>query len=161
MAHGGARQGSGRKPSGPETVDVNWRVSEAAKDWIKQKAHEDGVSIGSVIDKLIECYARVNPNIDFALVAKKIEGKITEEVFKRLRETSSDLYDVWMERMKLEICYKLGLPAKIDGKVVRVVHFSEWYDPYSRNELKISFNTVPMDTYNESEILEIDINKFK
>ena len=86
MAHGGARPGAGRKQSGPETVAVNWRVSEVAKSWIKQKAHEDGVSIGAVIDKLIQHYEAVNRAvkvannaIDIAQMCAGIEKKIVEK----------------------------------------------------------------------------------
>lgn len=53
MARGGKREGAGRKPSGPDTVAVNWRVSESAKNWIKNKAIEDNISIGAVVDELI------------------------------------------------------------------------------------------------------------
>lgn len=56
MASGGAREGAGRKPSGPDTVPVNWRVSEFAKKWIKARAVKDGVSIGAVLDRLIQRY---------------------------------------------------------------------------------------------------------
>lgn len=56
--HGGKREGAGRKPSGPETVAVNWRVSEVAKNWIKNKAVEGSVSIGAVIDDLIKSFEK-------------------------------------------------------------------------------------------------------
>lgn len=56
MASGGAREGAGRKPSGPDTVPVNWRVSESAKKWMKEKAIESGVSIAAVLDSLISFY---------------------------------------------------------------------------------------------------------
>ena len=58
MNHGGARKGAGRKPSGPDTVPVNWRVSESAKKWMKEKAVEDGISIGAVLDDLINFYEK-------------------------------------------------------------------------------------------------------
>ena len=58
MSHGGARPGAGRKRSGPETVAVNWRVSEAAKSWMKRRAAENGISIGAVLDDLIEIFEK-------------------------------------------------------------------------------------------------------
>lgn len=66
MASGGAREGSGRKPSGPDTVPVNWRVSESAKKWMKERAVEDGVSIGAVLDRLIQHYEAVNSAVKVA-----------------------------------------------------------------------------------------------
>lgn len=171
MGSGGKRDGAGRKPSGPDTVPVNWRVSESAKKWMKGKAVEDGVSIGAVLDKLIKHYEVVNFAAKTAIVAtdishaladwqQKINAKLTAEAFKP-NQLPDNLYEFHIERMKLQRCYKLGLPAKINGKVVRVISFSEWYDPYAKNELKISFEVVPMEGYDEREILEIDISKFQ
>ena len=59
MASGGARLGAGRKRSGPDSIPVNWRVSESAKKWMKERAIEDGVSIGAVLDRLIQHYKAV------------------------------------------------------------------------------------------------------
>lgn len=55
MPKGGLRQGAGRKKM-TDTVPVCWRVSEFAKSWMKQKTVEDGVSIGAVLDRLIQHY---------------------------------------------------------------------------------------------------------
>lgn len=66
MRHGGARPGAGRKPAGPATVPVNWRVSEHAKAWVKAKAAEDGVSIGAVLDELVKHYEAVNSAVKIA-----------------------------------------------------------------------------------------------
>lgn len=54
--HGGARAGAGRKPSTPDTTQVNWRVSERAKHWMKQQAMEQGVSIATILDTLIDTF---------------------------------------------------------------------------------------------------------
>lgn len=56
MTHGGARQGAGRKASTPDTIAVNWRVSRSAKVWIKTQAMEQGVSIATILDNLIEMH---------------------------------------------------------------------------------------------------------
>lgn len=53
---GGARSGAGRKPSTPDTTQVNWRVSERAKHWMKQQAMEQGVSIATILDLLIDTF---------------------------------------------------------------------------------------------------------
>lgn len=54
MASGGARQGAGRKASTPDTLPVNWRVSRRAKGWLKWQAKEQGVSIATILDMLID-----------------------------------------------------------------------------------------------------------
>ena len=56
MKHGGARQGAGRKASTPDTMAVNWRVSRPAKAWMKTQAMEQGVSIATILDNLIEMH---------------------------------------------------------------------------------------------------------
>ena len=53
---GGARTGAGRKPSTPDTTQVNWRVSERAKHWMKQMAMVQGVSIATILDMLIDVF---------------------------------------------------------------------------------------------------------
>lgn len=54
MTHGGARPGAGRKASTPDTIAVHWRVSESAKAWMKEQAMAQGVSIATIIDRLID-----------------------------------------------------------------------------------------------------------
>lgn len=56
MTHGGARPGAGRKASAPDTVQVNWRVTAKAKEWMKSRAVESGSSIAAVLDDLISFY---------------------------------------------------------------------------------------------------------
>lgn len=56
MTHGGARPGAGRKASTPDTVPVNWRVSGKAKEWLKWQAKEQGVSIATILDMLIDSF---------------------------------------------------------------------------------------------------------
>lgn len=58
MNHGGAREGSGRRRSGPDSVQVNWRVSEKAKAWIIEQARIKDVSVAAIVDDLIK-YATV------------------------------------------------------------------------------------------------------
>lgn len=56
MNHGGARPGAGRKASAPDTLPVNWRVSRRAKEWLKWQAKEQGVSIATILDMLIDSF---------------------------------------------------------------------------------------------------------
>lgn len=58
MNHGGAREGSGRRRSGLDSVQVNWRVSEKAKAWIIEQARIKDVSVAAIVDDLIK-YATV------------------------------------------------------------------------------------------------------
>ena len=56
MPRGGARQGAGRKAAIPGSVEVNWRVSAEARDWIKTQAMEQGTSIAAIIEALIDTF---------------------------------------------------------------------------------------------------------
>lgn len=56
MAHGGARPGSGRRQSGPDSIQVNWRVSENAKAWIVGQAKERGISVAAIVDELVKVF---------------------------------------------------------------------------------------------------------
>lgn len=56
MASGGARLGAGRKRSGPDSIPVNWRVSDRAKVWILKQARVQGVSVAAIIDELIKAF---------------------------------------------------------------------------------------------------------
>lgn len=56
MNHGGARPGAGRRRSGPDSVPVNWRVSNMAKAWILEQARVQGVSVAAIIDELIKAF---------------------------------------------------------------------------------------------------------
>lgn len=56
MAHGGARPGAGRKQSGPDSIQVNWRVSENAKAWIVGQAKERGISVAAIVDELVKVF---------------------------------------------------------------------------------------------------------
>ena len=53
MSSGGSRPGAGRKRSGPDSVQVTWRVSENAKKWIVDQAKKQGISVSKVVDALI------------------------------------------------------------------------------------------------------------
>lgn len=59
MAHGGARPGAGRRQSGPDSIQVNWRVSENAKAWIIGQAKERGVSVAAIVDELVKVFEDV------------------------------------------------------------------------------------------------------
>lgn len=56
MAHGGARPGAGRRSSGPDSIQVNWRVSENAKAWIVGQAKERGISVAAIVDELVKVF---------------------------------------------------------------------------------------------------------
>lgn len=53
---GGKRKGAGRKGFCENGGPVCWYVSEEAKNWMKQQAKEQGVSIGAVLDVLIASF---------------------------------------------------------------------------------------------------------
>lgn len=131
---GGSRPGAGRKPSGPKTVPVNWRVSEMAKSWIKKRAVKQGESIASVIDDLIQ-------------------AKITEEI--NIQKEKLDVHHA--EIQKLQKCYELGLPARINGKIVRVVNVSQSFDSIN-GTIDLRIDTIPMKVYDDLEIIEINMN---
>ena len=159
---GGSRPGAGRKSSGPETVPVNWRVSSSAKSWMKNKAFEERVSIGAILDRLVEHYDAVGLDKCVDIVAQQIQDRITAEVLKPTKLISDCMDDYWTERAKLKKCCDFGLPAKINGKVVRVLKFGEWYDPYSRNSMQVSYDAVPMEeVYDEKDVIEINLSKFE
>lgn len=56
MPRGGARPGAGRKVSLDPTVQVNWRVSAEAQQWLKAQSQELGEPIAKILDILIESY---------------------------------------------------------------------------------------------------------
>jgi hypothetical protein len=56
MASGGKRPGAGRRQSGPDSIQVNWRVSENAKAWIIGQAKEQGVSVAAIVDELVKSF---------------------------------------------------------------------------------------------------------
>lgn len=56
MAHGGARAGAGRKAVSPENkrVQLGARVTPAVKEWLEAEAKRQGLSLGLIIEKLVE-----------------------------------------------------------------------------------------------------------
>lgn len=85
MAHGGARQGAGRRQSGPDSIQVNWRVSENAKAWIIGQAKEQGVSVAAIVDELVKTFEEVSKG---HIVMQKDFSKITVD-FKGMEEGMS------------------------------------------------------------------------
>lgn len=160
MNRGGSRPGAGRKPSGPETVAVNWRVSEFAKAWIKDKAIKDDVSIGAVLDDVIAYYETYGPDKSIASITKAIQDKIIVQVLHPEKTSSNPLDDAWLERTKLMRCWKSATPVKINGKVCRIVRVSEWFEALN-DKIHISYDYVPLKEFNESEVIEIDTDKLK
>jgi hypothetical protein len=55
MAQGGARPGAGRKAVNSDQlrVQLGARVLPGAKAWLEQKAEEQGVSVGRIIENMI------------------------------------------------------------------------------------------------------------
>ena len=70
-----------------------------------------------------------------------------------------NMQDMWIERCKLERCCHLGVPAKINGMIVRVIDFSECFDPFAHNAFKIQFHTIPIEIDDKQEAVEINIDK--
>ena len=87
MTHGGARPGAGRKQSGPDSIQVNWRVSENAKAWIVGQAKEQGVSVAAIVDELVKTFEEVSKG---HIVMQKDFSKITVD-FKMMEEGMSHL----------------------------------------------------------------------
>lgn len=85
MAHGGARPGAGRRQSGPDSIQVNWRVSENAKAWIIRQAKEQGVSVAAIVDELVKTFEEVSKG---HIVMQKDFSKITVD-FKGMEEGMS------------------------------------------------------------------------
>ena len=170
MRHGGARPGAGRKPAGPATVPVNWRVSEHAKAWVKAKAAEDGVSIGAVLDELVKHYEAVNSAVKIAdnainlgQMCAEIEKKISDKVLEKIHEIPvTYMYpEAQMEIEKLRICATYRRPARINNKVVLIGNFNVQYDPYNIGKMNMSFDALPLDEYDEEYVLDIDVNKLR
>lgn len=89
MNHGGAREGSGRRRSGPNSVQVNWRVSENAKAWIVGKAKEQGVSVARIVDELIKSFEEMAKG---AILLQGDQSKITID-FKTVEMAMRDIPD--------------------------------------------------------------------
>lgn len=87
MAHGGARPGAGRRQSGPDSIQVNWRVSQNAKMWIVGQAKEQGVSVAAIVDELVKTFEEVSKGY---IVMQKDFSKITVD-FKGMVEGMSRL----------------------------------------------------------------------
>lgn len=58
MAHGGARQGAGRKAVAPseKRVTLGARVTPETKRWLESQAFEQGVSIGRIVEELVKAF---------------------------------------------------------------------------------------------------------
>ena len=85
MAHGGYRPGAGRRQSGPDSIQVTWRVSENAKAWIIGQAKEQGVSVAAIVDELVKTFEEVSKGY---IVMQKDFSKITVD-FKMIEEGMS------------------------------------------------------------------------
>lgn len=169
MTKGGYREGSGRKSFCEDVVPVHWRIRESAKNWMKQKAVEDGVSIGAVLDRLIQHYEAVNSAVEVAnnaLTAQMcagIEKKIIEKGLVDAINKPNTEYaypDAQAEIEKLRICAQFRRPARINGKVMQIVNYAVGVDPF-HGKMNITFDTLPLDHYDEEYVLDIDVNKLR
>lgn len=171
MTKGGYREGSGRKAFCEDVVPVHWRVSEPAKSWMKQKAVEDGVSIGAVLDKLIKHYEAVNcavevanNAIDIASMCAGIEKKIIEKVLAEKINQPIAQYacpEAQAEMEKLRICAQFRRPARINNQVVRIVNYRVGIDSFDNGKMNITFDTLPLTDYDEEYVLDIDTTKLQ
>lgn len=170
MTKGGYRKGSGRKAFCEDAVSVHWRVSENAKAWLKARAAEEGVSIGAVLDKLINHYEAVNSAVKIAdnainlgQMCAEIEKKISDKVLEKIDEIPvTYMYpEAQMEIEKLRICARYRRPARINNKVVLIENFNVQPDPYNIGKMNMSFDALPLDEYDEEYVLDIDVNKLR
>lgn len=170
MTKGGYREGSGRKSFCEDVVPVHRRISESAKNWMKQKAVADGVSIGAVLDRLIQHYEAVNSAvkvannaIDIAQMRAGIEKKIIEkDLVDAINKPNTEYAypDAQAEIEKLRICAQFRRPARINGKVVEIVNYAVGVDSF-HGKMNITFDTLPLDHYDEEYVLDIDVNKLR
>ncbi len=58
MAHGGAREGAGRKAVAiqDKRVTLGARVTPQTKRWLESQAFEQGVSIGRIVEELVRAF---------------------------------------------------------------------------------------------------------
>ena len=89
MAHGGARPGSGRRQSGPDSIQVNWRVSENAKAWIVGQAKERGISVAAIVDELVKVFE---------------DAVVLEEFVRKLQERNAAL-----KKFNAELMHGIGI----------------------------------------------------
>ncbi|MGN1221260.1 MAG: hypothetical protein ACI4TU_10000 [Candidatus Cryptobacteroides sp.] len=55
---GGARVGAGRPAACDNVVHVSYRISASAKNRIKAFQTTMGISVASLIDKMLDCYEK-------------------------------------------------------------------------------------------------------
>lgn len=174
MKRGGCRDGAGRKAFCEDAVSVHWRVSENAKAWLKARAVEEGVSIGAVLDNLIrkdeaiEGAVRHAENaMSMANVAEKIQENLSQKIIDAVWKEESlqhDLVELSWEINKLNHCWESGRPARIKGKVVRITKFNVCRDSFDSGtpaQYRVSYETVPMTSYEEKDIIDIDVDKIR
>jgi hypothetical protein len=55
MAHGGKREGAGRKkmPHGAKRVSIAMRVSPACNEWLRDQAKEYELSLGEMVEQMM------------------------------------------------------------------------------------------------------------
>ena len=165
MARGGVREGAGRKKM-TDTVPVCWRVSESAKKWMMERAVEDGVSIGAVLDRLIQHYEAVNSavKVDIAQMCAGIEKKIVKKgLVDAINKPNSEYAypDAQAEIEKLRICAQFRRPARINNQVVQIINYRVGVDSFDQGKMNIIFDTLPLDDYDEEYVLDIDVHKFR
>lgn len=89
MPHGGSRPGAGRRSSGPDSVQVNWRVSEKAKAWIVTQAKVQDVSVAAIMDELIRSFEELK---DHKALQSFSKVTMSFEALEKALQANSDLY---------------------------------------------------------------------
>lgn len=60
MSWGGAREGAGRKLKGTAPrVTYSCRIKQSTKDYLQQQSVETGLSVGEVLDTIVEYFQDV------------------------------------------------------------------------------------------------------
>lgn len=149
MNHGGRRQGSGRRTSGPDSVQVNWRVSEKAKAWIVGQAKGRKVSVAAIVDELIGCYlSRIQSSISEAVASDPLLLPYPQCFM--------------IERLKVIRCYEEGVPVRIDGQVLRVTNIEEGVDHFNSQgpyRWKFSFCVQPTSLADGQICIDVDLDQ--
>jgi len=98
MPHGGSRPGAGRRSSGPDSVQVNWRVSEKAKAWIVTQAKVQDVSVAAIVDELIRSFEEAR---DHKVLQSLSKLTMSFEALEKVMQANSDLYGILSQPMEI------------------------------------------------------------
>lgn len=118
MPHGGSRPGAGRRSSGPDSVQVNWRVSEKAKAWIVTQAKVQDVSVAAIVDELIRSFEEVR---DHKVLQSFSKLTMSFEALEKVMQANSDLYGILSQPMEImdEMIAEMGDNPSMEGMIDR------------------------------------------